>query len=194
MRTVFGLLYHYERHALLGADDLIRSISDCTAATEWDRPGTDHKNGGMRRSKLDRQNLVSERYHCGMNPVRVLVADDSDTMRHAICALLQAQTGITVCGEASNYAELLKIFNANTTDVVLMDLRMPGEKSFTPAAIKNHLHGSCLLAMSVWNDEETASLAQSYGAVKLLDKGQLASTLVPAIEECIQQHGAAHRV
>ena len=126
-------------------------------------------------------------------PVRILVADDSDTMRRAICALLQAQTDIAVCGEASNYAELLKIFNATTTDVVLMDMRMPGEKLFTPATIKGHFYGSCLLAMSVWNDAETASLAQSYGAVKLLDKGQLGYTLIPAIEECIQQHGTAHR-
>ncbi len=122
-------------------------------------------------------------------PIRILVADDSDTMRRAICALLQAQTDIAVCGEAGNYAELLLIFNGTTTDVVLMDMRMPGENMFTPETIKAHLHGSCLLAMSVWNDEETASLAQSYGAVKLLDKGQLASVLIPAIEECIQQHG-----
>lgn len=132
---------------------------------------------------------MSGLYHCGMNPVRVLVADDSDAMRHAICALLQAEAGVTVCGEAGNYAELLKIFNATTTDVVLMDLRMPGEKLFTAATIKDHLHGSCLLAMSVWNDEETTSLARSYGAVKLLDKGQLASTLVPAIEECVSENG-----
>jgi len=121
-------------------------------------------------------------------PVRLLVADDSETIRRAICALLQAQTDIAICGEAGNYAELLKIFNATTTDVVLMDLRMPGEKLFTAATIKGHLHGSCLLAMSVWNDEETARLAQSYGAVKLLDKSQLASTLISAIEDCIQQN------
>jgi DNA-binding NarL/FixJ family response regulator len=94
-------------------------------------------------------------------PVPILVADDSDTIRHAICTLLQAQAGITICGEAGNYAELLKKFNATTTDVVLMDLRMPGEKLFTAATIKDHLHGSCLLAMSVWNDAQTASLAQS---------------------------------
>jgi len=117
-------------------------------------------------------------------PVRLLIADDSETIRHAICSLLQTQTSITVCGEVGNYAELLKIFNATTTDVVLMDMRMPGEKLFTPATIKGHFYGSCLLAMSVWNDEETASLAQSFGAVKLLDKSQLAFTLVPAIEEC----------
>jgi DNA-binding NarL/FixJ family response regulator len=125
-------------------------------------------------------------------PIRLLIADDSATIRRAICVLLQAQTDIAVCGEVGNYAELLKIFNATTTDVVLMDIRMPGENLFTPATIKDHLHGSCLLAMSVWTDEETASLAQSYGATKLLDKGQLASTLVPAIEACIQQGGTAH--
>jgi two-component system chemotaxis response regulator CheB len=127
-----------------------------------------------------------------MNPVRVLVADDSDTMRRAICAVLQAQTGITICGEASNYAEVLKIFNATTTDIVLMDLRMPGEKLFTAATIKDHFQGSCLLAMSVWNDAETASLAQSYGAVKLLDKGQLGYNLIPAIEECTRHNRRAH--
>jgi DNA-binding NarL/FixJ family response regulator len=126
-------------------------------------------------------------------PVRLLIADDSETIRRAVCALLKTQTGIAVCGEAGNYAELLKIFNATTTDVVLMDLRMPGEKLFTAATIKGHLHGSCLLAMSVWNDEETASLAKSYGALRLLDKSQLASTLIPAIEECVQQNeGVRH--
>jgi DNA-binding NarL/FixJ family response regulator len=122
-------------------------------------------------------------------PVRLLIADDSAIIRRAICVLLQAQTDIAVCGEAGNYAELLKKFNASTTDVVLMDIRMPGENLFTPATIKGHLHGSCLLAMSVWNDEETASLAKSYGAMKLLDKSQLASTLMPAIEECIGENG-----
>jgi DNA-binding NarL/FixJ family response regulator len=124
-------------------------------------------------------------------PIRLLIADDSEIIRRAICELLQAQTDIAVCGEAGNYAELLKKFNANSTDVVLMDVRMPGEKLFTPATIKGHLHGSCLLAMSVWNDAETASLAKSFGALRLLDKSNLASSLVPAIEECARHHGKA---
>jgi DNA-binding NarL/FixJ family response regulator len=118
-------------------------------------------------------------------PTRVLIADDSKDIRGAIRVLLQAQADIAVCGEVGNYAELLKIFNATTTDVVLMDMRMPGEKLFTPATVKGHLQGSCLLAMSVWNDEQTASLARGYGAIKLLEKSKLTSTLLPAIRECM---------
>jgi hypothetical protein len=50
-------------------------------------------------------------------------------------------------------------------------------------------NAGCLLAMSAWNDEEAAGLAESYGAIKLLEKGRLASTLFPAIEECMGQKG-----
>ena len=88
-------------------------------------------------------------------PIRLLIADDSEIIRRAICVLLQAQTGIAVCGEAQDYADLLKKLGVSTADVVLMDMRMPGEGQFDPASIKGHLNGSCLLAMSVWNDEET---------------------------------------
>jgi DNA-binding NarL/FixJ family response regulator len=117
-------------------------------------------------------------------PVRLLVADDSEPIRRAICVLLQAQPGIAVCGEAQDYADLLKKLSVSTPDVVLMDIRMPGEGRFDPATIKGQLNGSCLLAMSFANDEATVSLAKGYGALKLLDKMELASTLIPAIEEC----------
>jgi DNA-binding NarL/FixJ family response regulator len=125
-------------------------------------------------------------------PVRLLIADDSAVIRRAICLLLEADGNIAVCGEAQDYADLLKKLSVSTADVVLMDMRMPGEGHFDPATIKGHLNGSCLLAMSVWNDEETTSLAQSYGAVKLLDKSQLTSTLIPAIEECMKLNRRAH--
>ena len=84
-----------------------------------------------------RQSKLAGLCHLSMGAlIRLLIADDSATIRRTICSLLQAQTDIAVCGEAGNYAELLKIFNATTTDVVLIDVRMPGEKLFTAATIK----------------------------------------------------------
>jgi DNA-binding NarL/FixJ family response regulator len=125
-------------------------------------------------------------------PIRLLIADDSAIVRRAICVLLQAQADIAVCGEACDYTDLLKTVSTSAADVILMDIRMPGEKLFEAATIKGHLQGSCLLAMSFANDEDTVTLAKEYGALKLLDKMELASTLLPAIEECLQQNRRAH--
>jgi hypothetical protein len=38
--------------------------------------------------------------------------------------------------------------------------------------------------MSIWDDEETVRLAESFGAFKLLNKANLASVLTPTIKEC----------
>jgi DNA-binding NarL/FixJ family response regulator len=67
--------------------------------------------------------------------------------------------------------------------VVLMDLHMPDEPNVSPALVKTQLQRSAknILAMSIWNDEESKALAQSYGASILSDKSALAPELVPAI-------------
>jgi len=117
-------------------------------------------------------------------PIRILVADDSQSVRRAITMLLAAEPKITVCGEVSTYSELLEKIGELDPRVVLMDLHMSDERNFDCDYVRDQLRRSRLLAMSVWTDEATASLAQSYGAVRLLDKGQLGSTLMPTIEEC----------
>jgi DNA-binding NarL/FixJ family response regulator len=118
---------------------------------------------------------------------RLLIADDSDSVRGAIRALLEREPGIAITGEARDYPELVRMLNKSIQDVVLMDVHMPGEDGFNPVLVKAQLRGSSLLAMSLWNDEETTGLALTYGAIKLLDKANLASLLMPAIKECTRQ-------
>jgi DNA-binding NarL/FixJ family response regulator len=120
------------------------------------------------------------------SPIRVLLADDSERIRRAICTLLKTEPSITVVAEASDYAKLLSKIGETNVDVVLMDIYMPNAVA-NAEIIKSQLRGSCLLAISFMNDEETIRLAESYGAVRLLDKTELANTLVPAIKECTQQ-------
>jgi DNA-binding NarL/FixJ family response regulator len=67
-------------------------------------------------------------------------------------------------------------------DVVLMDLPMPGEGEAD--MVKEHVHGSCLIAISLFDDAETQFLAESFGAARLLNKSTLATTLIDAIHEC----------
>jgi pilus assembly protein CpaE len=118
--------------------------------------------------------------------IRLLLADDCDAMRQVIRKLLLAKAPDMVVGEASNSVELLLAVCAYKPDVVLMDVHMlesPEEAEFVESLLQN----AKLLAMSVWTDEETAKIAKSYGAVKLLDKADLVATLIPAIEECTRK-------
>jgi DNA-binding NarL/FixJ family response regulator len=57
--------------------------------------------------------------------IRVLVADDQALVRAGFRRLLEAEEGIEVVAEASDGREALELAGRFTTDVVLMDIRMP---------------------------------------------------------------------
>jgi two-component system, chemotaxis family, protein-glutamate methylesterase/glutaminase len=122
-------------------------------------------------------------------PIRVLLADDSETLRRAVKAVIRSEPSILLVGEVCNYQELLAALNRVQADVVVMDVHMPDSEHVAPESIKAQLSTQCLLAISFANDEETANHAKNYGAVRLLDKIELARTLIPAMKDCLQQKG-----
>jgi two-component system response regulator NreC len=62
----------------------------------------------------------------GMEPIRVLLVDDHAIFRAGIRALLQAEPGVAVIGEASTGEEGIRRAAELRPDVVVMDLSMPG--------------------------------------------------------------------
>lgn len=120
-------------------------------------------------------------FRVGMS-ITVLLADDSAIMREAIKRLLEDESRIQVVGEAANFAVTMQMIADVKPHVLLLDLHMPLKQEFPASLVKSQLNSvKHTLAISFANDEEARALAESYGAVTLLDKMSLYSTLVPAI-------------
>jgi two-component system nitrate/nitrite response regulator NarL len=104
-------------------------------------------------------------------------------MRNAIRTLLGEEPEIELVAEAENFAESVSLTRKFKPHVVILDLHMPDRSNLTPMNVSEGLRAyrAAVLAISIWNDENTRALAQSYGASTLLDKMLLGQELIPAV-------------
>jgi DNA-binding NarL/FixJ family response regulator len=58
-------------------------------------------------------------------PVKILLADDHPVVRRGVRALLESGRGFRVVGEASDGAETLRLVEALTPEIVLLDISLP---------------------------------------------------------------------
>lgn len=61
-----------------------------------------------------------------MNAITVLLVDDHTAVRQAVRVMLEAETGITIVGEAGDGEEAVREAGRLRPDVVVVDLAMPG--------------------------------------------------------------------
>ena len=115
--------------------------------------------------------------------IKVLLADDSELVRRAIRQLLSDEPQIALIGEATDFAQTIEMIHELQPHLVVLDLHMPGDTRISPPEFKTRVSSAStrVLAISVWNDDESQALAESFGAAKLLDKVNLGTHLIPAI-------------
>jgi chemotaxis response regulator CheB len=119
--------------------------------------------------------------------IRVLLADDSEVVRRAITGLLEHDPEIELVGQAVDFAQTIQMTNDLKPEVVILDLHMKDDFEVTPRALKARLNHNParILAISIWNDAESKALAESFGALTLLDKMNLVTDLIPTIKQSI---------
>lgn len=116
------------------------------------------------------------------SPIRVLLADDEQMIRHGVRLILKHAEGIDVVGEAANGADAVRLAAEHRPDVVLLDIRMPVLDGL--AAIEQLLvldPAPQVVMLTTFGDEENVLRALAAGAIGFLLKDEGPQELINAV-------------
>ncbi len=122
-----------------------------------------------------------------MSLVRILVVDDHEVVRKGLRAVLEAQQGWEVCGEAVNGREGKIKAKELKPDIVTLDIGMPelngleATRQILKAAPKTEV-----LVLTIHESEELIRSALEAGARGYVLKSDIARDLVSAVETLLQ--------
>ena len=120
-----------------------------------------------------------------MNPVRVLLVDDSPVFLDAAANFLLRHAHVQVVGRARNGAEGVHLSRQLAPDLVLMDLAMPGMNGLAATReIKAHAPTTCVVIVTLHDDPEYrrgAIDARADGFVHKAQFGDIVLSLIAAL-------------
>ncbi len=115
-------------------------------------------------------------------PIRVLIADDHPLFRSGMRALLTADQGTELTGEATTGEEVLGLVEECQPDVVLMDLHMPGISGIDATRrILRSSPSTRILVVTMFEDDHSVFSAIRAGARGYVLKGANPEEVLRAI-------------
>ncbi|MDR7522256.1 MAG: response regulator transcription factor [Armatimonadota bacterium] len=119
-----------------------------------------------------------------MEKIRVLLADDHALFRRGLASLLANRDDLEVVGEASSGEEAIDRARELMPDVILMDVRMPGEGGLEATRrIKEEMPYVRIVILTVSEDEEDLFAAIKHGAQGYLLKNIDPDDLIACIHQ-----------
>lgn len=119
-----------------------------------------------------------------MTDIRILIVDDQALIRSGLRMILEAESGLSVIGEASDGREAIEVATRQRPDVILMDIRMPVMDGIDAT---RHLNASALspkpqvLILTTFDLDEYIYAAIRAGASGFLLKDAPPDDLIHAI-------------
>lgn len=100
-----------------------------------------------------------------MNKIKLVLVDDHEIFRNGVKQLINSEPDMVVIGEAGSGEEAIKLLNSIETDIIIMDIRMPGISGLdaTKSILKPNSK-SRLIFFSLYDREDYVSSALDMGA------------------------------
>ncbi len=117
-----------------------------------------------------------------MRKLRVLLADDHDAFREAMCMFLDMQPDVEVVAQVADGTSVLREFGTSGADVVCMDIEMPGSSGIdTTRALLAQWPSARVVGLSAHADVQRAAAMLNAGALGYVLKGSPTAQLLNAI-------------
>lgn len=124
--------------------------------------------------------------------IRVLIADDHDTVRSIVRTLLAIEGDFDVVGEAVNGREAIELAKVYRPDVIIMDMTMPTLDGISATReLLQILPESKVIIFSANQDPAASRISIAAGAVGFINKPTSRKVLVTALRDAVQIKPAA---
>jgi DNA-binding response OmpR family regulator len=121
---------------------------------------------------------------------RILVVDDSPTIRKVVCSILEASAFTSLA--AQDGQEALELLGHEKVDLVLLDFVMPrmnGYQFCRELRAKEELKNLPVVLMSAKGDKIRGQFVQQTGAIDAITKPFDARGLIAVVEGALKKHG-----
>ncbi|MGC2696832.1 MAG: response regulator [Candidatus Angelobacter sp.] len=126
---------------------------------------------------------------------RTLVVDDSATILHAICALLEHHEVVEIVGRLENGRDTIDAVLELQPELVLLDADMPGMSGLRIALLISQMHaGTEIVLMSMDTSDQFQSACAACGADAMIYKPKFLRELRAYLAQSREKSRTASRV
>lgn len=119
--------------------------------------------------------------------MRILVADDHETVRKGVSAILTSHQDLEVCGEAANGREAVEKANELQPDLIILDITMPKLNGFEAALeIRKTMPAVPILFLSMHDGRQMLQASKTAGVQGYVTKTQASETLLHAVDALLR--------